>query len=127
MHEGAPRWAGRILAEGVTVCSADGRELRSGVAVCTLPLGVLKTGRVRFVPALPESKRSALEELVMGPVVKVLLRFEERFWPRWLANLGCSSGPLAALELTVLHPAVVDRPPQMDNKRNSGETQMPVG
>jgi monoamine oxidase len=30
----------------------------------------------------------------MGPVFKVLLRFKERFWPRWLANLGCGTGPV---------------------------------
>jgi monoamine oxidase len=27
-------------------------------------------------------------------VLKLLLHFRERFWPRWLTNLGCGSGPV---------------------------------
>ena len=79
---------------GVTACSTDGREMSARTAICTLPVGVLKSGAVRFVPELPESKRSALQALVMGPVVKILLNFEERFWPGWLAILGCGTGPV---------------------------------
>ena len=30
----------------------------------------------------------------MGPVLKLLLHFREPFWPKWLANLGCSTGPV---------------------------------
>ena len=78
----------------VTVCATDGRELSARVAICTLPLAILKSGTVRFVPELPGSKREAMEHLHMGPVVKLLLHFRERFWPRWLANLGCGTGPV---------------------------------
>jgi len=81
-------------ARAVTVRSTDGRELTAGTAVCTLPLGVLASGAVRFEPGLPEDKRSALDDLEMGPVAKILLRFRERFWPRRLANLGCGAGPV---------------------------------
>ena len=81
-------------AEGVRLRAADGRELSARAAVSTLPVGVLKSGAVRFVPELPASKRAALAALEAGPVLKVLLRFEERFWPKWLANLGCGVGPV---------------------------------
>jgi monoamine oxidase len=80
--------------DGVTVIAADGRELSARAAVSTLPLGVLASGAVEFVPALPESKRHASAELVMGPVLKLLLHFSEPFWPPWLANLGCGTGPV---------------------------------
>ncbi len=30
----------------------------------------------------------------MGPVVKLLLHFSEPFWPAWLANLSCATGPV---------------------------------
>jgi monoamine oxidase len=81
-------------AGGVAIRSTDGRERSARVAVCTLPVGVLKSSAVRFVPGLPESKRSALQHLEMGPVAKILLRFEERFWPKRLALLGCGTGPI---------------------------------
>lgn len=52
-------------------------------AVITLPLGVLQAphdslGAVRFSPELPEKQR-AIGQLRMGPVVKVVLRFDEAF------------------------------------------------
>lgn len=47
--------------------------------IVTLPLGVLQAGDVEFTPAL-DSKESALEQLVFGPVLKLSLRFRKAFW-----------------------------------------------
>ena len=80
--------------EGVTVRADDGREMSAKSAISTLPVGVLQSGAIRFTPDLPVSKKLALEKLKMGPVVKVLLRFKERFWPRWAANICCGVGPV---------------------------------
>ncbi len=80
--------------DGVTVAAADGRSLSARAAISTLPLGVLASGAVEFVPPLPENKRRAFADLVMGPVLKVLLLFNEPFWPAWLANLTCGTGPV---------------------------------
>ena len=30
----------------------------------------------------------------MGPVLKLLFHFSAPFWPAWLANLGCGTGPV---------------------------------
>jgi len=84
------RWAG----DCVSVVRSDGRELCARAAVSTLPFGVLKSGAVRFVPGLPESKRSTFAYIEMGPVLKLLLYFREPFWPQWLTNLGCGIGPV---------------------------------
>ncbi len=51
----------------------------------TLPLAVLQSqpdsiGAVRFEPALPEEKRSALNQLEMGKVIRLVLTFRQRFW-----------------------------------------------
>ncbi|MEO2137319.1 MAG: NAD(P)/FAD-dependent oxidoreductase [bacterium] len=83
-------WSG----DGVVIRSTGGEELSARAAITTLPLGVLKSGKVRFKPELPAGKHEAFEGLVAGPVVKVLLHFKERFWPRWLANLPCGTGPV---------------------------------
>jgi monoamine oxidase len=80
--------------DGVTVAATDGRALSASAAIATLPLGVLASGAVEFVPPLPESKRQAFTHLVMGPVMKLLLRFSAPFWPTWLANLTCATGPV---------------------------------
>lgn len=56
--------------------------VRARSAIVTLPLGVLQAGGVRFTPELPPTKADALGKLVMGPVVKLGLRFRTAFWER---------------------------------------------
>jgi monoamine oxidase len=54
-------------------------------ALITLPAGVLQaaphqSGTVQFTPELPAKKCSALKKILMGKVIRVTLRFRERFW-----------------------------------------------
>lgn len=58
--------------------------------VITLPLSLLQKSAnedgIRFVPDLPDRKRSAIRTLAMGNVIKINLLFRERFWEtvkRW--------------------------------------------
>ncbi len=51
----------------------------------TLPLSLLKApagqlGAIEFIPELPSQKKSALDRLEMGKVIRVTLLFRERFW-----------------------------------------------
>jgi monoamine oxidase len=57
------------------------RRFQAKSAVVTLPLGVLREGSVRLEP-MPAAVRSAVGRLSVGGIVKVLLRFRERFWER---------------------------------------------
>ena len=84
------RWG----ADGVAVIARDGRELAARTAISTLPVGVLKSDSVRFSPTLHDAKCAALDRVEMGPVLKLLLRFEERFWPRWANAIACATGPI---------------------------------
>ena len=77
----------------VTVRSEAGEEVSARAGVCTLPVGVLKAHTVRFEPDLPAAKWRALDGLEMGPVLKVLYRFRERFWDPELTMFGCD-GPI---------------------------------
>jgi monoamine oxidase len=81
--------------EGVAIRDVEGRERVARAAISTLPPGVLQSGAIRFKPELPESKGEALRAMVMGPVLKVIMRFDEAFWPRRLAAVCSSSGPVA--------------------------------
>ncbi len=59
-------------------------ELRARAALVTVPLGVLQArppavGAIAFTPALPAWKRAAIERLAMGDVVKIVVRFRDRF------------------------------------------------
>jgi monoamine oxidase len=71
--------------DGVVVeATRLGEPLRvhARAAIVTLPLGVLQADTVRFAPELPAHKREALAGLIMGPVVKLVLRFRSAFWER---------------------------------------------
>jgi monoamine oxidase len=64
---------------GVKIITNQG-EFSCERAVITLPLGVLKSGAVKFSPALPQSKQAAIQRLGMGVLNKVYLRFPKVFW-----------------------------------------------
>lgn len=72
---------------GVRVETSQG-SFEADYAVVTLPLGVLRAGTVEFSPALPESKRQALQSLDMGLANKVVLSFPRAFWPQSTHYLG---------------------------------------
>jgi monoamine oxidase len=68
--------------------SSDALKFSASRVLVTLPLGVLQasvnsaneSGAVRFNPALPASKLEAMQKLVMGKVIRIVLRFRHRFW-----------------------------------------------
>ena len=64
---------------GKVIAHAAGAEYQGLRAIVTLPLGVLKSNGVIFSPALPE-KQNAMGFLKMGPVIRVSLCFQEKFW-----------------------------------------------
>ena len=61
--------------DGVRVTTESGADYLAEAAVITLPLGVLQSGRLRFDPPLPQSKREALAGLRMGPALKLIYEF----------------------------------------------------
>ena len=66
--------------EEILVHTKSGNIHRADAAICTLPLGVLKNGNVRFEPPLPSSKTKAINALGNAIHNKVILKFEEVFW-----------------------------------------------
>jgi polyamine oxidase len=67
-------------ADGVTVYSVDGTELWADLAVVTLPVGVLRAGKVAFTPPLPSDKADALDGIGSGLLDKLWLAFDDVFW-----------------------------------------------
>ena len=65
--------------------AGESQKFEAERVLVTIPLGVMKAapddeGAVRFDPALPQSKLDALTKLEMGKVIRVTLRFKNRFW-----------------------------------------------
>lgn len=61
------------------VKSSSGAEFRAPRVIVTVPLGLLKDRRIRFVPDL-EEKQKALQGLEVGPVIRASLCFHDKFW-----------------------------------------------
>jgi monoamine oxidase len=70
----------------ITASGANGTASFSAPRVLiTVPLGVLQAqdedkGAIHFSPELPQQKQNAIRNLAMGKVIRVTLRFRERFW-----------------------------------------------
>lgn len=78
--------------KGVQVVSSQG-DFAADVGICTLPLGVLKTGAVRFTPELPAAHRNAFQRIQVGNVNKVFCRFDRAFWPVQTQYFGFHAQP----------------------------------
>ena len=75
--------------EGVRVV-AGGQTFEARCAIVTLPLALLQAGEVVFDPPLPADKQRAIAGLGSGNTAKIILRFDERFWPDDLTFLFTS-------------------------------------
>ena len=95
----APRWQ----------VATDRERWQASSVVVTVPIGVLKTGRIRFDPPLPPTVRAALDRIGAGRVAKAFFVFDEPFWAPdrtfWVA-----SDPPAPLELWVDVSKLAGRP-----------------
>ncbi len=66
---------------GGEITLRSGEVHRADQVIVTVPLGVLKSGALQFMPDLPDDKRQALDRLGMGLLNKQFLRFDNVFWP----------------------------------------------
>ncbi|XP_061360449.1 protein FLOWERING LOCUS D [Gastrolobium bilobum] len=95
----------QALAENVTILyektvhtvrySSDGVQVIAGsqvfegdMALCTVPLGVLKKGSMKFIPELPQRKLDGIKRLGFGLLNKVAMLFPHVFWEMDLDTFG---------------------------------------
>lgn len=74
---------------------AGGAVLHAGQVVVSVPLGVLKSGHIRFVEPLARDRQRAIDALHMGLLNKTCLRFPRIAWPQdvdWIEWLGPQRG-----------------------------------
>ncbi|KAL6659454.1 hypothetical protein ACP70R_003494 [Stipagrostis hirtigluma subsp. patula] len=75
--------------DGVGVTVEGGQVFQADMALCTVPLGVLKSGSVVFDPELPEQKLGAIQRLGFGLLNKVAMVFPHVFWDEEIDTFGC--------------------------------------
>ncbi len=77
----------------VKVYTQNGDIFEAEKVLITLPLGTLKADTVEFVPSLPAEKQTAIDQLLMGPALKVMFRFAERITPEGIVALYSKGNP----------------------------------
>jgi monoamine oxidase len=87
--------------DGVRVETSAG-TIEGERAIVTLPVGVLKTDAVKFDPPLPERKRLAIQRVGMGDLTKIVLEFDEPFWPKNQYVFGCMRGGIDDHPTTII-------------------------
>jgi monoamine oxidase len=85
-----------ITLAGTGVCARTTKGQHSADRVIvTLPLGVLKSGLLRFSHPFAPNRQRAIDRLEMGLLNKCWLRFDRAFWPadvNWFDHLAVEEG-----------------------------------
>jgi monoamine oxidase len=71
---------------GARVATASGATLEARKIVITVPLAQLQQNAIRFEPSLTPDKQNAITRLGAGHIVKIILQFNDPFWP---ASMEC--------------------------------------
>ena len=66
--------------QGVSVKTQE-KTYEGSHCLVTVPLGVLKAGKINFIPALSQRKKDAIAGLQMGNLNKIGLKMEKVSWP----------------------------------------------
>ncbi|WP_268956887.1 flavin monoamine oxidase family protein [Roseibium aggregatum] len=66
---------------GHAVVETDAGKYQADHVICTVPLGVLKAGAIRFDPPLPARQAKAIDRIGFGHMAKLALTFDTPVWP----------------------------------------------
>ena len=66
---------------GLAITLTDGETVNADRCICSVPISLLQRGDVGLDPGLSARQRIALSRIGFGVVEKVILRFDERWWP----------------------------------------------
>eukprot|EP00743_Colponemidia_sp_Colp-15_P004571 GILK01004928.1.p1 GENE.GILK01004928.1~~GILK01004928.1.p1 ORF type:complete len:483 (-),score=76.30 GILK01004928.1:155-1603(-) len=75
----------------VTLRNTRGESIQASSVIVAVPLTILKDGDVKFSPALPPSKVSAIDRMGMDGGVKIVCKFSRRFWPEKMTLVICDA------------------------------------
>jgi monoamine oxidase len=80
VQTGKPVTAINYGTDTAVITTADGSTVEANKVVVTVPVSILKAGTIRFSPALPASKTTALSRISMDAAVRIVIEFKKNFW-----------------------------------------------
>lgn len=72
--------------DGVRCTDAAGDTHDADRVIVTVPLAILQRGDITFEPPLPTDRQAAIDRATIWSGLKMFIRFEERFFPAYLAG-----------------------------------------
>eukprot|EP01133_Synstelium_polycarpum_P012041 gene12041-14084_t len=90
-------WQAKTVEYGDTVCrvtSTKGDLVSAKRVVVAVPLRILKDGDIQFTPALPADKQEAIKVIGMDGVMKIILKFNSKFWGQRVELVLSSDSPI---------------------------------
>jgi lysine-specific histone demethylase 1B len=64
----------------ITVTDSNNKSRTADKVIITVPITILQSNDIQFIPALPAEKTSAFSKIGMGAGMKVFLRFNKKFF-----------------------------------------------
>jgi monoamine oxidase len=62
------------------IVKTDNGSFNADYVICSVPLGVLKAGSIKFDPVLPSSYLKSIKKIGFGSVTKIAFKFDKAFW-----------------------------------------------
>jgi monoamine oxidase len=59
--------------------------------VCSVPLGILKAKKIKFIPKLPNKFQESIKNIGFGSVAKIAHRFDKPFWDTKIQYFGINT------------------------------------
>tara|TARA_S200002703_G_scaffold59566_1_gene51632 strand:+ start:132 stop:1511 length:1380 start_codon:yes stop_codon:yes gene_type:complete len=75
------------------IVKTDKGSFEADYCICSVPLGVLKAGKIKFSPELSGDYKLSIEKLGFGSVTKLALKFDEPFWDIETQYFGAATEP----------------------------------
>ncbi|MDX1960722.1 MAG: NAD(P)/FAD-dependent oxidoreductase [Leptospiraceae bacterium] len=69
-------------SNSVLVKTESGKEITGTAVILTIPISILKRNKIKFNPSMPNNYRDAIAKIGMGSGMKIILKFENRFWDK---------------------------------------------
>lgn len=89
-------------ARGVLLRAGE-KKYEADIAIITTSVGVLQSETIKFEHGLTDARRSALQRMKMGTMMKTVLEFPDSFWPE-VHRMGLPAGGDPILEFWNLEP-----------------------
>lgn len=64
----------------ITIVDSNGTEYQASKVIVCVPLSVLKSGNIQFLPSLPANNTAAFQKFGMDACVRAVIEFRRNFW-----------------------------------------------